>query len=199
MTSKDIVIRFVNSSYSIFGIEDIMACTGFSRRVIKRILNELVAEKCVRQISKRDPIYVKDDDYLTRVSTIHSINWIYSIEDCKTLMWALDGKYIKSIRALAAKIGKSRQWVFKYLEALISVEAIGIRKAGYYVTCYENMYKVGSVIKKGIIRELRAECGIKPNRRKSATTKTPAKLPVKAPAKRREQQKRPIGHIAQTV
>jgi len=48
------------------------------------------------------------------------------------------------------------------------VDAIGIRKAGYYVTCYENMHKVGTVITKGIIKQKRLECGIKrtPNRKK---------------------------------
>ncbi len=171
MTSKDLVIRFVTSSGSLFGIEEIMECTGLSRRVIKRVLNELVAEKCVKQISKRDPVYVKDYASKIRISSIHSTDWAYSIEDCEKVMWALDGRYIKSIRALASNIGRSRQWVFKYLEALISVDAIGIRKAGYYVTCYENIYKVGTIIKKGIISEKRAECGIQPKRRKKKTAK----------------------------
>jgi len=168
MTSKDLVIRFVASSRNFFVIEQIMEGTGLSRRVIKRILNELVAENCVRQISKRDPVYSRDYEHTARISTIHCTDWAYSIEDCEKLMWALDGRYIRSIRSLAAKIGRSRQWVFKYLEALISVDAIGIRKAGYYVTCYENMHKVGTVITKGIIKQKRLECGIKrtPNRKK---------------------------------
>ena len=170
MTSKDLVIRFVTSSRNFFVIEQIMECTGLSRRVIKRVLNELVAENCVRQISKRDPIYSRDYEHTARISTIHCTNWAYSIEDCEKLMWSLEDCYIRSIRAIAAKIGRSRQWVFKYLEALISVDAVGIRKAGYYVTCYENMHKVGTVITKGIIRQKRIECGIKPQRRRKKTT-----------------------------
>ena len=55
---------------------------------------------------------------------------------------------------------------------MIPFAVMDAMKEGYYTKDINMICKVGSVIKKGIISEKRAECGIRPQRRRKKTTKT---------------------------
>jgi predicted transcriptional regulator len=174
MNGQDILIdRFVDRSVSYFNIDLICECTGVDRDAVQERLNQLIADNVIRKISKYEDIYVTNRGrYAAKVSTIHCGNWTFDLKACQDICLMLELSRIKSVRQLAAKMQRSRQWAYLYLEALISVDAVGIRKSGYYTKDIGMVFKVGSVIKKGIIREKRAECGIQPKSRSKKTTQT---------------------------
>ncbi|MDD4439008.1 MAG: hypothetical protein PHS04_13395, partial [Tissierellia bacterium] len=65
------------------------------------------------------------------------------------------GRY-KSIREIAEAIGKSRQWVYIYLEALASLEVVDLRGFIYVVISRQNVPKIGRKVQKGILGLLRS-------------------------------------------
>ena len=174
MNEQGILIdRFVDRFVSYFNLDLICECTGVDRDVVQERLNQLIMGNVIRRVSKYEDIYVTNRGrYATKVSTIHCGNWSFDLKACQDICFLLELSQIKSIRQLAAKMQRSRQWAYLYLEALISVDAVGISKSGYYTKSLSNIFKVGSVIKKGIISEKRAECGIQPKSRNKKTTQT---------------------------
>ncbi|MCB5258949.1 MAG: hypothetical protein LHW48_00540, partial [Candidatus Cloacimonetes bacterium] len=53
-------------------------------------------------------------------------------------------------------IGKSRQWVYIYLEALASIEVVDLRQHVYVVISRQNVPKIGRKVQKGILGQLRS-------------------------------------------
>ncbi len=78
---------------------------------------------------------------------------------------------IRSIRQLAAIYGRSRQWIYLYLEAMASVKVIGIDKSGYCVLDPQKIPMVGSIVIKGILGELRSKAGMPPKQKAPYQTK----------------------------
>jgi len=174
MNEQSIIIdRFVDRFVSYFNLDLICECTGVDRDVVQERLNQLITGNVIRKVSKYEDIYVTNRGrYNINVATIYCSNWAFDLKACQDICFLLEKSQIKSIRQLASKMQRSRQWAYLYLEALISVDAVGICKSGYYTKDISMICKVGSVIKKGIISEKRAECGIQPQRRRKKTTKT---------------------------
>ncbi len=67
------------------------------------------------------------------------------------------GSY-SSIRSIAEAFGRSRQWVFVYLEALASAGVIGVNQYGYCALTKKDIGKVGIKIKRGILKDLLSHC-----------------------------------------
>ncbi|MDD2230895.1 MAG: hypothetical protein PHY48_16020 [Candidatus Cloacimonetes bacterium] len=65
-----------------------------------------------------------------------------------------NGRY-KSIRDIAKATGKSKQWVYIYLEALASIEVIDLRGFIYVVISRQNVPQIGRKFQKGILGQLR--------------------------------------------
>ena len=174
MNEQGILIdRFVDRFVSYFNLDLICECTGVDRDVVQERLNQLIMGNVIRRVSKYEDIYVTNRGrYATKVSTIHCGNWSFDLKACQDICFLLELSQIKSIRQLAAKMQRSRQWAYLYLEALISVDAVGIRKSGYYTKDIGKAFRVGSVIKKGVIMQKRLECGIKHTPHRKRTTKT---------------------------
>lgn len=174
MNEQGILIdRFVDRFPSYFNLDLICECTGVERDVVQERLNQLIIGNVIRKVSKYEDIYVTNRGrYATKVSTIHCGNWSFDLKVCHDICLLLELSQIKSVRQFAAKMQRSRQWAYLYLEALISVDAVSIDKSGYYTKSLNNIFKVGSVIKKGIIREKRIESGIKRKKYQKRTIKT---------------------------
>ncbi|MDP3115056.1 MAG: hypothetical protein Q8M98_09840, partial [Candidatus Cloacimonadaceae bacterium] len=51
--------------------------------------------------------------------------------------------------------GRSRQWVYIYLEALASIEVVDLRNYVYVVISRKNVPKIGRKVIKGILKMLR--------------------------------------------
>lgn len=173
MREQNIMInRFIESFPTYFNVDLICECTGAEPEVVQDRLKQLIIGDVIRKISKYEDIYVTNRDrYATKVATIHTGSWVFDIKACQDICCLLDCSKVQSVRQLATLVNRSRQWAYLYLEALISVDAVGINKSGYYTKRISNIFKVGSVIKKGIISEKRAECGIQPKRRNKKTAK----------------------------
>jgi hypothetical protein len=164
--------RFIDSYPTYFNIDLICECTGVEPEAVQERLKQLVVGNTIKKISKYEDIYIANRGrYATKVGTIHSGSWIFEIKTCNDICCLLQDNKVKSIRQLASLTKRSRQWAYLYLEALISVDAVGIRKSGYYTKDVANIFKVGSIIRKGIISELRAQCGIQPKKRSKRTAK----------------------------
>lgn len=171
MNNQDLILRFVSSYHSFYSIDTVMECTGLEYKEVSYYLKVLVNIDVIRRISKKEHIYVTKKSYSAdKVRTIHSKNWVFNLKDCQDITSLLGHTRVKSIRELAVMLERSRQWVYLYLEALISVDAVGISNTGYYTKNMANIFKVGSVITKGIISEQRNACGIKPKKRVSKLT-----------------------------
>lgn len=195
MNDRDLINRFVSNYRSIYSVDLVVECTGLQRSEVSRVLNQLVIGNVIRRISQHEPIFITNrGPYATRVCTIYSRNWVFNLGDCQDIAALLKCTQVKSIREIAVMLNRSRQWVYMYLEALISVDVIGINESGYYTKSFTNIYKVGSMIKKGIIHELRTGCGIKPNRKPVPKTKPVIKAKTKTkPADPKHRSLRRIG------
>jgi len=181
MTDRDLVLRFVTNFKSFYSLELVVECTGLQPEVVKGYFKSLVMCDVIKRISQHEQIYVTQRSLnTTRICTVHSRRWVYNLKDCEDIAVLLKCARVKSIRKIAVMLNRSRQWVYMYLEALISVEVIGINQAGYYTMSFANIYKVGSVIKPGIINQLRVACGIKPDRKSMPKPKAKAKVKAKS-------------------
>jgi len=80
--------------------------------------------------------------------------WTFSIADTHRLLDILEQGRYKSIREIAQVVGKSRQWVYIYLEALASIEVVDLRQFVYVVISRKNVPKIGRNVSKGILSDL---------------------------------------------
>ena len=155
MKNKELILNFINQYDRPFNTEVIAQLTSVSRAVIKRLLPELIQSQAIKQIEASPPIYVRANRYQARIGYQHYKGWTFSIADAQRLLDILEqGKY-KSIREIAQEIGKSRQWVYIYLEALASIEVIDLRGFIYVVISRQNVPKIGRKVQKGILGQLR--------------------------------------------
>lgn len=58
------------------------------------------------------------------------------------------------IRSIAKVVGKSRQWVYVYLEALASIGVIDRVDGCYEVTSIDKLLTIGVNLNKGILRTM---------------------------------------------
>ncbi|MFA6631509.1 MAG: hypothetical protein WCU90_04350, partial [Kiritimatiellia bacterium] len=99
---------------------------------------------------------VRANRYQARIGYQHYRGWTFSLADTHRLLDILDQGRYKSIRDIAQTIGKSRQWVYIYLEALASIEVIDLRGYIYVVISRQNVPKIGRKVQKGILGQLRS-------------------------------------------
>jgi hypothetical protein len=119
------------------------------------LLPELLQSQAIKQIEDDPPIYVRANRYHARIGYQHYKGWTFSIADAHRLLDILEQDRYKSIREIAQVIGKSRQWVYIYLEALASIEVIDLRQYIYVVISRQNVPKIGRKVQKGILGQLR--------------------------------------------
>jgi hypothetical protein len=155
MTPKDLVINCVIQYRKPFSAELLANLTEVDLPVIHSLMQELEADQIIKRISEKDAIYVYTRKREVRISNEAREAWSYNQADCRRLVKCLSAKRYTSARAIAADFGKSRQWVFLYLEALASIDALGIDQDGYFVKPKVDLTRFGTVIKPGIINKLR--------------------------------------------
>ena len=109
--------------------------------------------------------------YDFKLVNTHSQKLDFSKMECGRLLKVIASQKIRSIRHLASIYGRSRQWIYLYLEAMASVKVIGIDKSGYCVLDPQKIPMVGSIVIKGILGELRSKAGMPPKQRAPYQTK----------------------------
>ncbi|KAF5032419.1 hypothetical protein DSECCO2_617470 [anaerobic digester metagenome] len=156
MTDKELILNFVSQYDRPFNTESIAQMTNVSREAIEMLLPELLQSQAIKQIEDSPPIYVRANRYQARIGYQHYKGWTFSIADAHRLLDILEQGRYKSIREIAQAIGKSRQWVYIYLEALASIEVIDLRSFIYMVISRQNVPKIGRKVQKGIMGQLRS-------------------------------------------
>jgi len=124
-------------------------------RLHRLIELDLIQGRVIKQIEDSPPIYVRANRYQARIGYQHYKGWTFSIADAHRLLDILEQGRYKSIREIAQTIGKSRQWVYIYLEALASIEVVDLRQHIYVVISRQNVPKIGRKVQKGILGQLR--------------------------------------------
>ncbi|MDP2174027.1 MAG: hypothetical protein Q8J62_09670 [Candidatus Cloacimonadaceae bacterium] len=129
--------------------------TSIEADIIEQTLPELIQSRAIKQIEDSPPIYVRANRYQARIGYQHYKGWTFSIADAHMLLDILEKGRYKSIREIAQAIGKSRQWVYIYLEALASIDVVDLRGFIYVVISRQNVPKIGRKVQKGILGQLR--------------------------------------------
>ena len=156
MTDKELILNFISQYDRPFNAELTAKLTSVSREAIEMLLPELIQSQAIKQIEDSPPIYVRANRYLARIGYQHYRGWTFSITDAHRLIDILEQGRYKSIRDIAQVIGKSRQWVYIYLEALASIEVVDLRGFIYVVISRQNVPKIGRKVQKGILGQLRS-------------------------------------------
>jgi hypothetical protein len=155
MTDIDILTNFVSQYNRPFSAESAASLTGIIADALAPMLNELSTSKQIKRISDGDGgIYVRTNRYTSNHST-NTSEWKLNVNAAYELMEIIENGKYTGIRAIAQIIGKSRQWVYVYLEALASIGAIDLWKYIYVVIDKDKAPKIGTNIRKGILKELR--------------------------------------------
>jgi len=156
MTDKELILNFISQYDRPFNAELIAKMTSVGLEAIEKLLPELLQGQAIKQIEDDPPIYVRANRFQARIGYQHYKGWTFSIADAHRLLDILEQGRHKSIREIAQAIGKSRQWVYIYLEALASIEVIDLRQYTYVVISRQNVPKIGSKVQKGILGQLRS-------------------------------------------
>jgi len=155
MTDKELILNFISQYDRPFNAELISKLTSVSEEAVEKLLPELLQSQAIKQIEDSPPIYVRANRYQARIGYQHYRGWTFSLADAHRLLDILDQGRYKSIREIAQTIGKSRQWVYIYLEALASIEVVDLRQHIYVVISRQNVPKIGRKVQKGILGQLR--------------------------------------------
>lgn len=156
MTDKELILNFISQYDRPFNAELTAQLTNVSIDAIRILLPELIEGQAIKQIEDDPPIYVRANRFQARIGYQHYRGWTFSIADAHSLLDILEQGRYKSIREIAQAVGKSRQWVYIYLEALASIEVVDLRGFIYVVISRQNVPKIGRKVQKGILGQLRS-------------------------------------------
>lgn len=156
MTKQELILNFVNQYNRPFGVDTVISLTGVDIDTVEDCLPELVACGKLKLIEDDPAIYIRNHRYDSRVGYQHYRGWTFDLKATHQLLDVLEQGKFKSIREIALVVGKSRQWVYIYLEALASIEVVDLRQHVYVVISRKNVPKIGRKVTKGILSQLRA-------------------------------------------
>jgi DNA-binding Lrp family transcriptional regulator len=169
MTARELVLNFVNQYNKPFDAELIANMTGLEIEEIEPIITELLKDKSIKLASNREPIYARSNRFNTNLDKQLRAHWNFDPKAALALLNLIEKRSFTSIRSIAEAFGRSRQWVFVYLEALASAGVIGVNQYGYCVLTKKDVGKVGIRIKRGILKELIDHCAeLQKNQRQQA-------------------------------
>jgi len=169
MTHNDIIRNFVHQYRKPFNTETIAELTGIETKTVGQSIRTQLTNKEIKCISTQDKLYVCCNRYQSQVGFNQKGKWNYNTQVAEEILNLLNIKQYHSIREIANAFGKSRQLVFVYLEALASIDMVGIDCSGYKVLSKEGILKLGTYIQPAILGKLRKESGIKPKPRMRKT------------------------------
>lgn len=154
-SKAEILVRnFVSQYRRPFSADTIACYTGISTKRLKPIIDMLIIEQQIKVVST-DPeqIYVKANRYLGIYEKTHDHNrWNFDPDKAMILINEISRAKHTGIRSIAKNIGKSRQWVYVYLEALASIGAIEKEDGYYKIITKDCVWAIGTNIKKGILK-----------------------------------------------
>ncbi|MFA5546349.1 MAG: hypothetical protein WCY64_03775 [Candidatus Cloacimonadaceae bacterium] len=153
--NAEILVRnFVSQYRRPFSAETISSYTGIPNSQLRPIIDQLISDQLVKVVSS-DPeqIYVKNNRYIGIYEKTHDNNrWNFDQDKAMSLLEEVETNKHRNVRTIAKAIGKSRQWVYVYLEALASIGAIEKVDGYYKMISKERVRAIGSFIMKGILQ-----------------------------------------------
>lgn len=158
MNARELVLNLVNQYRKPFDAALIANMTGLDIEEVEPIMVEMIKDKTIKLISNREPIYARSNRFNTTVDKQMRPNWHFDPKAALALLNLIEQGSFTSIRSIAEAFGRSRQWVFVYLEALASAGVIGVNQDGYCVLTKKDVGNIGIKIKRGILKELIAHC-----------------------------------------
>lgn len=158
MTPRELILNFVNQYRKPFDAELIANLTGLDVEEVEPVMVEMIRDKTIKLISNREPIYARSNRFTSTVDQQLRPSWHFDPKAALALLNLIESRSFTSIRSIAEAFGRSRQWVFVYLEALASAGLIGVNQYGYCVLTKKDVGKVGIKIKRGILKEMIAHC-----------------------------------------
>ncbi len=180
MTAPELIQNFVRYYRKPFSTETVASFTSVEVEEVKPVLTELASSGMIKELC--EGIFVKANRYNPNLCYGLKGTWKFNQEAANQLLNLIEQGDYTSIRNIAVDFHRSRQWVFVYLEALASIDAIGFDKV-YYVKSRAHLKDLGKIIKKGILGELNP-------RRKYHDRKTAEEKKADAAERRRLRQER---------
>lgn len=150
----EILVRnFVSQYRRPFSAETIASYTCLSTEHLKPIIDRLIADQQIKVVSiDPEQIYVKANRYMGIYEKTHDHNrWNFDPDKAMILINEISRAKHTGIRSIAKNIGKSRQWVYVYLEAMASIGAIEKVNGYYNLISIDRAWAIGTSIKKGIL------------------------------------------------
>ncbi len=127
---------------------------------VEHLLGDLAKADKVRCISPSNSLYVRANRYTQGMAPDPRCKWKYDIKTAMTLLDIIECKSYRSVRELTKDFGRSRQFVFVYLEALASISIIGMNPHGYYIKTRLGIEQIGRYIQPGILGLLKKYSGM---------------------------------------
>lgn len=147
--SRGLVDNFLQQWRKPFGVVTICEMAGVSKILAGRVVKEWIDAGNAKEIEPG--IYVVCD---RSALSIASEKWMYSLDNALLLLSVLPAR---SIREAGRKVSRSRQWAFKYLEALVSIGAVIWNGKAYVGVDKADLGRLGRKIEKGILGRVRKE------------------------------------------
>jgi len=150
MTEREIFANFVSQYRKPFDAEAVTTSTGIPGDRADQLIREFVTHERIKCLCEGDnPIWVRANRYNIRLNPPHGLP-THPEKAAYLLSFLERGRY-QSVRQLAGVVGKSRQWVYLYLEAMMSVGVVGVENGFYTVGDKSRLNLVGTRIEKGVI------------------------------------------------
>ncbi len=153
MTEKELILNFTDQYNRPFTVETVASLTNVSIITAQPVLEELITKDKIKKIDDNPPIYVRTNRFNTKIGYQHYKGWTFDLMAAHQLLDTLEGGRFKSIRDIAQVVGKSRQWVYIYLEALASIEVVDLRGFIYVVNSRLRGNDLGKHIMQKSLRE----------------------------------------------
>jgi hypothetical protein len=161
MTDPDLIRNCVTQIRRPFDAARIAGLTGIQSEVIDEALSILERNGVIKQISGTEAIWVRIGRYnATARTTGYPIR--PTPEKAALILNALESGNHRTIRSISQVIGYSRQWVYVYLEAMMTTDVVKVQN-GYYVAGDKSKLRlVGSASDKGIIGRIKGRREVVP-------------------------------------
>lgn len=159
MKTRELVNNFVKQFNKPFDAQTVADMTECPLRGVKAVLAELLAAGQIKLIDAKQKIYVRDHRFATKIRYNTKGGWSFDTGDALKLLELIEQGEFCSIRKIANAAGRSRQWVYVYLEALASIDCIALTKKRYVVISRARVKEIGRHIIPGILGRMRTQCG----------------------------------------
>lgn len=150
MKTADVLANFLACWEQPFSVAVASEMTGVSAGLVRRYLGEACDRGEVRAVG--GGIWLVRRDVWMNVD-----GWRYSRSAAEAVLAAMGKDGVRSMRELAARMGYSRQYAFKYMEGLASIGAVEWREGMWRVVAGAELRELGTRLEKGILGRLKKE------------------------------------------